>query len=79
MGPSMPWKKLRHAGEGTDEQNIRSSSTEVLREYWVFWEHGKSISLNRSDMGKGCWRMLPGGDAVLFGCWECVLWKQSKH
>lgn len=30
-------------------------------------------------MGKGHQRMFPGGDAVGIGCWECMLWKQSKH
>lgn len=76
----LPWKKLRHVGEGTDDQNIRKQfHRDAERVLSVLGVQGESISLNRNEMGKGCWRTLPEGDAVLFGCWECVLWKESKH
>lgn len=64
----------------TDEQNIRKQfHRDAERILSILGAQMKSISLNKSEMVKGCWRMLPEGDAVLFGCWECVLWKQSKH
>lgn len=53
----------------TDEQNIRKQFHRgAERVLSILGAQVKSISLNRSEMGKGCWRMLPGGDAVLFGC-----------